>query len=256
VTCSDACARARGTATVRASGRLSGVARRRGRAAAAALLTIEQRDPPAFEALPRIERLAVRLYHGLPVDGLRVERPWTKSEVAAHLGAGCTVWQVTQALKRGLEVLLRPGEVLPDDERRARRRARISEAARARGRPAAETLRALAPTDVDRLPEPQRTIVRRFYGLESGRPWTKLELADTYGRSPGWVGRAIVQGTARLLGEQAPRPAERPCTVCGELFAPEPGAYRSARQTCGEACHRELRRRRAIASRAARRLAA
>jgi len=38
----------------------------RGRAAAALLRAIEERDPSAFEALPALERAVVRLYHALP----------------------------------------------------------------------------------------------------------------------------------------------------------------------------------------------
>ncbi len=62
--------------------------------------------------------------------------------------------------------------------------------------------------------------------------------------------------SARLLGEQAPRAGGRACIacfVCGGAVVPEPGAYRVARRTCGEACNRELRRRNPIAARAAHR---
>lgn len=255
VTCSPACARAQMLATLRASGgqeKLSAAARERGRGAAEQLQVLEQEDPAAWERLSARDRLIVRLYHGLPVEDLLVERPWTKREITAHLGPAVTVWQVTQALSRGLDRLLRPEEALSDEDRRAARRARISAAARTRGRPVAETLRALPLDAFDRVPEPERSLVRRYYGLEDGRPWTKLELADAHRRSHEWVGRALTQATALLLGERAPRSNERPCIVCGGAFAPEPGAYRSARQTCGDACNRELRRRNAIASRAAR----
>jgi hypothetical protein len=186
----------------------------------------------------------VRLYHGLPVAGAALTRPWTKPEIARHLGGGCTVWRVTEALRRAL-ARLRSEEVPSPEERRAVRRARISAAARHRGRAAAA---------FGCLAEPERTLVRRYYGLEDARPWTRRELAAAFGRSPEWVARAVARGTARLLGEQAPRPAERLCVVCGAAFVPGPEAYHTARQTCGDACHRELRRRRATASRAARKL--
>ncbi len=260
VTCGrPICAREQGLATLRASGgreKLSAAARERGRAAAEQLRTLDEHDRAAWETLPTRDRLIVRLYHGLPVEGLRVDRPWTKREIAAHLGAGVTVWQVTQTLTRGVERLLRPGEGLSDEERQATRRARISAAARTRGRPVAEALRGLPSEAFDRLPEPERTLVRRYYGLEDGRPWTKRELAGAHARSHEWVGRALARATVLLLGERAPRSDERPCLICGGAFAPEPGAYRSTRQTCGDACNRELRRRNAVASRAARRSAA
>ena len=256
VTCSPACAREQSRATLRRSGgqaRLGAAARRRGRDAGAQLRALDEQHPAAFEALQEHDGLIVRLYFGLPVAGLRVERPWSKREIAALVGDGLTVWQVTRALGRGVERLLRPDEVRSDEERGATRRARISAAARARGRPGAEALRALSPEAFERLPEPQRSALRRYDGLEEGRPWTRRELAAACGRSPEWVARAVAQGAARLLAERAPQAAERTCVVCGAVFALEPGAYRSTRQTCTEACNRELRRQRAIAGRAARR---
>ena len=255
VTCSPVCARERSRATLSASGgqaRLSAAARQRGRAEGAHLRALVEQTPSAFETLPAHDQVVVRLYHGLPVAGLRVVQPWTKREIAIHLGAGTTVWRVTQALRRGVEGLLRPGAARSEEERRDARRARISAAARVRGRPGADALRALAPEAFEALAEPQRSAVRRYYGLEDGRPWTRREVAADCGRSPEWVGRAVALGVAALLAERAPGAALRRCVVCGRPFAPAPGAYRSTRQTCTDACNRELRRRRAIASRATR----
>lgn len=255
VTCGPICARERGQTTLAESGgrqRLSDAARRRGRARNDQLRALDRQNPAAFEGLPVRDRVIVRLYYGLSVPGQRVERPWTKREIATHLGAGLTVWKVTQALGRRVEWLLEPEGARSDEERRSVRRARISAAARTRGRPGSDALRALSPTAFECLPEPQRSVVLRYYGLEDGRPWTRRELAAACGRSTEWVARAVAMGAARLLAERAPRLAERWCVVCGAPFAIEPEAYRSVRQTCRDECHRELRRRRAKASRAAR----
>lgn len=254
VTCSAACARQRRLATMRQGGgfeRLSAAARERGRSARAQLWDLDARQPALFAALPERDRRIVRLYHGLAVEGLGVERPWTIAEIAGHLGAGASHWKVSEALHRGIERLLRPDEARSDAERQAAKVARMSAAARERGRAGTEVLRALPAADFERLPELERRLVRRYYGLEDGRPWTRRELAAACGRSTEWVARAVTMSAAQLLGEQAPRPAERACLVCGKRFGPEPGVYRSARKTCSETCNRALRSRNTSAFRAA-----
>lgn|GEM_PF-6366494 len=253
VTCSPACARQRRLTTMRQGGfeRISAAARERGRSARAQLRDLDARHPALFAALPERDRLIVRLYHGLPVEGLTVERPWTIREIVGYLGAGASQWKVGDTLHRGVERLLRPDEARSDAERQAAKVARMSAAARERGRAGAEALRALPAAAFERLPELERRLVRRYYGLEDGRPWTRRELAAACGRSTEWVARAVTTSAAHLLGEQAPRPAERACLVCGQHFGPEPGIYRSARKTCSEICNRELRSRNTSAFRAA-----
>jgi len=206
--------------------------------------------PNHLEVLSLRDRTILWLYYGLPVEGLQVDRPWTKAEIVAHLGEGLTVWQVTQALKLGVQRLFRPEEVRSKEARWADRSARISEKARVRGRPETELLRTLPVEAFARLPEPQRCAVRRYFGLEDGRPWTRREVAAACGRSAEWVARAVTKGTAQVLGAGTPRSVERQCIICEVVFSPE--SYRSSRQTCGDKCQSELRSRQAILSRAQR----
>ena len=238
-TCSASCARQQHLTSWRAAGgaeRLRAASQARSRAAGEQLRALEEQNPAAFDALPPGDRLIVRLYYGLPVPGLTVSRPWSEREIMTQLGGGLRRWPVSRTVKQGVERLLRPEQALSEEERQAAKRALISAAARERGRPGADALRALPAGAFDQLAEPARSLVRRYYGLEDGRAWTRRELAAGCGRSAEWVARAVTRGVARLLGNQAPR-AERQCTVCGSPFLLDPGASRSVRKTC-DRCRR------------------
>jgi hypothetical protein len=112
----------------------------------------------------------------------------------------------------------------------------------------AERVRNLASAlDVLKPPGPQ--IVRLFYGLVDGTPWTQQAIAERLGMTTGRVRRVLYgQELARLLGER-PRRADRElvnvaCAVCGTVVQRAPRELRDrAQTTCGPACRRELRRR-------------
>jgi DNA-directed RNA polymerase specialized sigma subunit len=67
---------------------------------------------------------------------------------------------------------------------------------RARGRPHAERLRALDPAVFDSLPERDRNVVTRYYGVAGQREHTLAEL----GTSPTRLLRSIRRSVASVLG--------------------------------------------------------
>lgn len=86
-------------------------------------------------------------------------------------------------------------------------RAKISQAARKRGRPDGEQLRELAPAAFEGLPEPDPTITRLYYGLDDGHPWSRRELAARFGLSTWAVKQTVARSTAYLLARgSAPGP--------------------------------------------------
>jgi len=113
----------------------------------------------------------------------------------------------------------------------------------------AARLRARGPAALDELAPPGPEIVRRFYGLIDGSPWTQRAIAEHLGLSLGKV-RGILGSPAvtRLLGEP-PRRGDRTvvsvtCAICGTSVEREPHELRNrARTTCSPACRKELRRR-------------
>jgi len=193
VTCSPACARQRRLTTMRQGGfeRISAAARERGRSARAQLRDLDARHPALFAALPERDRLIVRLYHGLPVEGLTVERPWTIREIVGYLGAGASQWKVGDTLHRGVERLLRPDEARSDAERQAAKVARMSAAARERGRAGAEGAARLAGSGLRapaRTGAPSRPSVLRAGGwaaVDAARTRRRLRSVHRVGRSGG-----------------------------------------------------------------------
>ncbi|TAK20750.1 MAG: hypothetical protein EPO26_17150 [Chloroflexota bacterium] len=88
-------------------------------------------------------------------------------------------------------------------------RAKISQAARRRGRPEVERLRELAPAAFEGLPEPNRAMTRLYYGLEDGHPWSRRELAARFGLST-WAVKETVARSTRYLLTQGPAPDPGP----------------------------------------------
>ena len=78
-------------------------------------------------------------------------------------------------------------------------KARLSAAARRRGRPHADALRALDPATFAALPPLVQRVVRRYYGLQDGRPWTHREIARAEHIAQVRVPRLIADGVAQLL---------------------------------------------------------
>lgn len=78
-------------------------------------------------------------------------------------------------------------------------RARVQAAALRRGRPHAEALRALPAAAFDVLPDPERELIRRYYGLDGHTPETQRALATRFQLTGSRVGQVITRGVARLL---------------------------------------------------------
>lgn len=77
--------------------------------------------------------------------------------------------------------------------------AKISEARRRRDGDAAEQLRQLPAEAWEALPEPDRTLVRRYYGLTRAQPATLVELMAAFRLQHRQVRRMVEQGTLRLI---------------------------------------------------------
>lgn len=117
----------------------------------------------------------------------------------------------------------------------------------------AEQLRLLGPSILDALPPPAPEIVRRFYGLVDGTPWTQQGIAAHLGLTKARV-QHILTGTAvsRLLGEPGHRLDRRrvtaACAVCGVAVERAPQELRDRVQTmCGPACRLAWQRQQAVA---------
>jgi hypothetical protein len=112
----------------------------------------------------------------------------------------------------------------------------------------AERVRRLGSA-LDVLKPPGPEIVRLFYGLVDGTPWTQRAIAEHLCLTTRRVQHVLHgQDLARLLGDR-PRRTDREvvnvaCAVCGRAVQREPRELRDrAQTTCGPACRRELRRR-------------
>jgi hypothetical protein len=93
----------------------------------------------------------------------------------------------------------------------AMQRRAVRAAAARRRRPRRERLLALPPEAFDALPEPDRRLVRRYYGLgEAGSPAdgeTLAELAAACGLTPSRARATVARAVGRLLGGGADRAA-------------------------------------------------
>ena len=85
--------------------------------------------------------------------------------------------------------------------------ARISQAKRRRDGSVIERLRALPTIAWESIPEPDRSIVRRYQGLDGQRPATMLELMAAYRLDHRVVRRLLTHGIARLLEPGSMPPA-------------------------------------------------
>jgi predicted nucleic acid-binding Zn ribbon protein len=80
--------------------------------------------------------------------------------------------------------------------------ARLSAAARQRGRPHAAELRAADAAAFAALPPLARRLVRRYDGLDDGRPWSLRELARAEHVEQVRLARLIADGVAEVLGHR------------------------------------------------------
>jgi len=88
--------------------------------------------------------------------------------------------------------------------------AKISEAKRRRDGELTEQLRQLPVTAWDVLPEPDRSMVRRYYGLEGEQPATFLELMVAFRLQHRQIRRMVSQGVSRLVDPTATLRVTRP----------------------------------------------
>jgi DNA-directed RNA polymerase sigma subunit (sigma70/sigma32) len=88
--------------------------------------------------------------------------------------------------------------------------AKISDAKRRRDEAVSEQLRQLPATAWNAIPEPDRSMLRCYYGLDSARPATLAELMATFGLQHRHVRRMVAQGTLRLIDPDAAGGARTP----------------------------------------------
>ncbi len=81
--------------------------------------------------------------------------------------------------------------------------AKISDAKRRRDEEVSEQLRQLPVAAWNAIPEPDRSMVRRYYGLDGARPATLADLMATFGLQHRHVRRMVAQGTLRLIDPDA-----------------------------------------------------
>jgi hypothetical protein len=104
----------------------------------------------------------------------------------------------------------------------------------------------MGPTALDGLKPPAPEIVRRFYGLVDGTPWTQPAIAEHLGLPKHRVQAILTSApVTRLLGEPTHRTTVVvACAVCGAAVERTPQQLRDrAQTTCGPACRREFQRR-------------
>jgi hypothetical protein len=110
-------------------------------------------------------------------------------------------------------------------------------------------LQALGPAALDALPPPAPEIVRCFYGLIDGKPWTQRAIAEHLGLPKSQVQRILTgPAVSRMLGEPGHRPDRQrtlvACAICGTAVERAPRELRDRVQTtCGPECRLELQRR-------------
>jgi hypothetical protein len=123
------------------------------------------------------------------------------------------------------------------------------------GRPwqeVAERLRALGPAALECLKPVEAEIVRLFYGLEDGTPWTQRAIAQRLGLSIGQVKRTLRGPRVSGLLGAPPRRAEPvtvtvSCAICGTAVVRTPAELRDRVQTtCGPLCRKEFTRRQLV----------
>ena len=112
-----------------------------------------------------------------------------------------------------------------------------------------EQLRGLEPGMLDTLPPPTPEILRLFYGLVDGTPWTQAAIGRHLNLPKARIQKMLTgPAVTRLLGEPGHR-ADRqrvrvPCAICGATVERAPRELRDrVETTCGASCRRELQRR-------------
>jgi len=111
----------------------------------------------------------------------------------------------------------------------------------------AERLWALGPTVLDELKPPAPEIVRRFYGLVDGTPWTQAAIAEHLGLRKTRVQQILHSAAVRrVLGERAHRQDRKTvivaCAACGASVERTPRELSErAQTTCGPTCLGEFR---------------
>ena len=99
---------------------------------------------------------------------------------------------------------------------------RLSAAARQRGRPEREALRALEPAAFAALPDQERQLVRLYYGLDNRELPSLAEVAQQVGLTQAQVRRRLVRAAPQLLGQ--PRVDARGLSRRAELRQPTPSS--------------------------------
>jgi predicted nucleic acid-binding Zn ribbon protein len=213
-------------------------------------------SPEAFAALGETERQAVRLYYGLDGGGGRATRANLREQlgleqegirgllltsVARLLGPDavgatarvCTAcgtsftpldpWsnQRTCSAACRLERRRQNGRAtspaVRDDIR-----VQLSAAARRRGRPEREALRALEPEAFGALPDQERQLVRLYYGLDDRELPSIGEVAQQVGLTEAQVRRRLVRAVPQLLGQ--PYGNARGLLLRAQLGSPAPSS--------------------------------
>jgi hypothetical protein len=112
----------------------------------------------------------------------------------------------------------------------------------------ADKLKTLEPGALEALKSPATEIVRLFYGLVDGTPWTQLAIVEHLGLSKTRVARILASApVTRLLGEPPHgKVLVVQCAICGSTVERTPQQLRDRVQTtCSAACRREFQRRQA-----------
>jgi endogenous inhibitor of DNA gyrase (YacG/DUF329 family) len=198
----------------------------------------------AFEPLPARDRRLVRRYYGLDGEAplptqeeLAREMGLTEPQVARLLrqivarllgpeAPSSAGWVVVPCAVCGMAISLQRSEAQSAEEhacskacfRELRRRkisgrnpwaapevrAKARVASMERERPHRARLQALPPEAFTALPEPDRTLLRLYYGLEAdGQLHSARELATRFGLTTWRVSQAVARSVTRLLGQEA-----------------------------------------------------
>jgi hypothetical protein len=150
--------------------------------------------------------------------------------------------QVDAGLKRALVMLLAKdgSDAISPEACRKQKRDQISQRRRERGRPVACAVLVLGTEEFDKVGALERDLVQRYYGIGEERPWTRGELARTFGLSTGRVEDLVNIAVRALTGMEVTPAFDRTCTVCGVSFTLRSRVSR--RRTCDSGCESELKR--------------
>ena len=126
----------------------------------------------------------------IELSGKRCSRPATHSRWQSD-GYSCSSYALATASYVATTAARLADRRADPAERRRRRAIRIAEARRRRDRPANAALQELVPEAFEALPELERDLVRRYYGLDHEGAWTRQELGQRHALPPARVGRLV-----------------------------------------------------------------